>query len=897
MISERKLIAMDRTLEELLITEDAAAGHIFPFLWLHGESEEVLRRYMEVIRNAHMDAVCVESRPHPDFLGEQWWHDMDIILDEARKRDMKVWILDDSHFPTGYANGALQDADAQLCRQSLVYQVMGTVAEGESLELVLEDCARVPGWQPNLMEQYTMGSAGMRQFDDDRLVGIAAVKLGGKDEGDILELTGKVQAGKYRFTAPAGKWRVYSLNLTRNRGPHRTYINMMSRESCKVLLDTIYEAHWQHYGEDFGRTIAGFFSDEPEIGNGHLYESGKRIWEVEDQAWSGEVERELRKEFGEHFVQLLPLLWEKEFDGGKTAGVRKRYMDAITSAVKRDFSEQIGRWCHDHGVEYIGHLIEDNNQHLRCGSSLGHYFRGLSGQDMAGIDCIGGQVLPQGEWDGAYGLMGEHRSGLFYHYVLGKLGSSLAALDPGKRGRCMCEIFGNYGWEEGVRLEKYLADHFLVRGANYFVPHAFSPKEYPDRDCPPHFYANGHNPQYRHFGALMNYMNRVSRLFSGGRHDAPVAILYTAEADWMGEAMALETVAQPLADAQIDYDFVPMDAFCERKNWNMRMDDGLRIHGQHYQVLLIPGCEYLPDTMVKLIPKLEECGCRVFFVEKQPVCIGEGDVKTDCRQILLLEVSELAQQMEACGVRRIRLTPDNNRIRCMRYLAESQRYLFVNEGSKIFKGTILVPSVGNCFAYNAWENRLETVKSHPEGENTLLDVEIYPGKSLVVVFGETEISLSHPVEAKGEACDFSRGWMRSICTSMEYSNFREEKNIDLPDQLAEEQPLFSGFVRYRKELVWEKPDKRAVLEISDAYEGVEVFVNGQSLGIQIAMPCLYDLTDKLKAGNNEICIEIATTLERETSTLPDQIRQYLGLGDKKPVCPSGINGRVTIWRQ
>lgn len=35
--------------------------------------------------------------------------------------------------------------------------------------------------------------------------------------------------------------------------------------------------------------------------------------------------------------------------------------------------------------------------HARTGSSLGHYFRGLSGQDMSGIDDIGGQVLPQGE--------------------------------------------------------------------------------------------------------------------------------------------------------------------------------------------------------------------------------------------------------------------------------------------------------------------------------------------------------------------------------------------------------------------------------------------------------------------------------------------------------------------
>ena len=35
----------------------------------------------------------------------------------------------------------------------------------------------------------------------------------------------------------------------------------------------------------------------------------------------------------------------------------------------------------------------------------------------------------------------------------------------------MCEIFGNYGWSEGPRMEKYLADHFMVQGVNRYVPH------------------------------------------------------------------------------------------------------------------------------------------------------------------------------------------------------------------------------------------------------------------------------------------------------------------------------------------------------------------------------------------------------------------------------------------
>ena len=83
-------------------------NYILPFFWQQGETEEVLRDYMAAIQNAGIGAVCLEARPHPDFAGPLWWRDLDIILDEARTRDMKVWILDDAHFPTGRANGALK---------------------------------------------------------------------------------------------------------------------------------------------------------------------------------------------------------------------------------------------------------------------------------------------------------------------------------------------------------------------------------------------------------------------------------------------------------------------------------------------------------------------------------------------------------------------------------------------------------------------------------------------------------------------------------------------------------------------------------------------------------------------------------------------------------------------
>lgn len=111
---------MNKKIEKVLKNQND--NYIFPFLWMHGETEEVLREYMGAIYKSNIRAVCVESRPHPDFCGEKWWQDMDIILDEARKRNMQVWILDDSHFPTGFANNAMKEQPDTLCRQSICYR-------------------------------------------------------------------------------------------------------------------------------------------------------------------------------------------------------------------------------------------------------------------------------------------------------------------------------------------------------------------------------------------------------------------------------------------------------------------------------------------------------------------------------------------------------------------------------------------------------------------------------------------------------------------------------------------------------------------------------------------------------------------------------------------------------
>ncbi|WP_455616396.1 hypothetical protein [Eisenbergiella sp.] len=98
---------MEKRLQEVLRGEEG--NYILPFFWQHGESEEKLREMMGAVQDSGIGAVCVESRPHPDFAGPGWWRDMDVIMDEARKRGMRVWVLDDAHFPSGYCNGRVEE--------------------------------------------------------------------------------------------------------------------------------------------------------------------------------------------------------------------------------------------------------------------------------------------------------------------------------------------------------------------------------------------------------------------------------------------------------------------------------------------------------------------------------------------------------------------------------------------------------------------------------------------------------------------------------------------------------------------------------------------------------------------------------------------------------------------
>lgn len=896
---------------------EQGGNYILPFFWQHGETEEVLRDYMRAINECGIGAVCVEARPHPDYAGPQWWHDMDIILDEARQRNMKVWILDDAHFPTGYANGKMPEKDASLCKQYIAVnrtEVIGPVPEAV---LNVTDMAK---YTPNPFAQGNplMAEKNPRVFDDDELMAVVASKLvhGDVISSETIDLTDRVHDGLLEWDVPDGPWRIFVVYKTRNGGGKTNYINMLDADSCRVQIETVYEPHWEHYKGDFGKTLAGFFSDEPAVGNTVGFDFDESIGrKIMHLPWNKDMNGMMEQRLGKDYYKYLPALWADMDDTAVAGRARYAYMDSATTLIGESFSEQLGQWCKAHGVEYIGHIVEDSNQHSRLGSSQGHFFRAMKGQHMSGIDDIGNQVLVAGEDHrrlGGFGIGGE---GEFFHFELGKLGSSFAHIDPKKEGRAMCEIYGAYGWNTGVRAMKSFTDHFLVRGINTYVPHAFSPKAFPDPDCPPHFYAHGENPQYRHFGKLMHYLNRMCHIFNDGLHVAPAAMLYHGEAEWSGGYMFDQKPARALMEHQIDFDIVPSDVFAHMDEFNASFGPAakdevptgapygnvLKINGETYKALVVPYAQYITKAVAQFAAQAAAAGFKVYFVDGLPE--GICDVTNVAESAALVEaldgctvvpLSQLAQTMAADGVKEISMTPEFRRMRYYHYVHDGAHvYMFNNEEAAVaFEGDITVPVTGPVYGYDAMDNRVYKVDADSTDQGTVLHLNIKAFESAVVIFDTAVDELPEKAVPCGQPHVLDGQWRISTCESKQYPDFKPLTTTGTLHNIGRLLPDFSGFIRYETSFNW-AGSCPAILTIDDAYEGVELWVNDMNMGMRICPPYQFDISKAVKAGENTLRIEVATTLYRKVKAMQPGPNMF---GPKAFFMdPSGIVGEVKIY--
>ncbi len=865
---------MNQRLRECLAGKQASCS--LPFLWLHGEPKERVREEILAIKNSGLMQFCAESRPYEKFCRDEWWDDFGFILQTARELGMRVWLLDDRKFPTGYANGYLEDDSRAHLRKKLIRECQTEVVGPMK-------CAKV--WV----------AGGLKRQEEKILQVIAYRHLpGGEllDADSAVDLTDRQKDGMVCWDVPDGVWRVCVLMETvRDAKPTDRmayYIDMLNPDSCHAMIDAVYEPHYAHFGEYFGNTFAGFFSDEPGFLNrsGSYYNTTGKM--LERYPWRADLPALIAESAGvteEEIRRLLPALWENM--GEKNALVRTHYMEVITKLYRENFSYQLGDWCRAHGVMYIGHVIEDMGTHMRMGYGSGHFFRSMDGQDMAGMDVVLIQEIP--------GVLDEiHRAPIvdggiadpaFFHYTLPKLTASHAHIQPLKRGRAMCELFGAFGWAEGLPFMKAMADGLLVSGINHFVPHAFSPKE-EDPDCPPHFYNGGKNVQYPLFKNLMGYMERCSHLISGGVHQADVAVLYCAESEWTGGKYAsMDELCRRLTTNLIDFDIIPNDVL---QNAEVR-DGRLCVGEETYGALIVTTSEILPKACLDSVTRLAESGLLVVFPDSFPLRAAEETDEASVAHIWqtckTVPTDRLAEELRDRGL--CRIAGEGKGLSYLRTLHRKHGtediYLFSNDAIRSeIDAYLSLPSDGEFLVYEPWDNRCYRGVT----EDGKVHLHLDGGNMLFLLFGQ-EIPAQTPVfSIEQERLPLPLRFDISVRDEgeMEFSLLAKESElVDITS--LDGYSRFSGEVRYEATL--SIPDGYTVLDLGEVGEVAEAWLNGEYLGARITAPYRFDLSGALQTGENRLEVLVKSNLAHRRR---DSRSRYL------QIPPTGILGEVSLCR-
>lgn len=837
--------------------------HLLPLFWMRGEDESTLRKGVRDVHNAGCGTICVESRPHPDFLGDGWWHDVAVVLDECKRNDMKIWLLDDFHYPSGSANGAATGTMHQRMMMTERHiDVNGPMPNASFCVANDREVFREGEGITAVVAAQIMDGAVLKH---DTYVDIEGLPI-----QSPIDITNTVHDGMAHWDVPAGRWRIFVMiqRFVMERVPPRAFVNPLMREGAQAMIDTIYEPHYKHFGEEFGKTILGFFTDESALRAGRGIHGVLGAYPMIPIPWRPDMLPILSQTLGRDARAWLPALWYEQADDEASSRMRYGLMDTVSRLYGENYAMPIGDWCREHGVSYIGHVIEQNNAHCRLAAGAGHYFRAISGQDMAGIDVVHHEIQPgHTRTSHAWNSQDFEADDTFFHSMLVQMAVSAAHLDPKKAGRTMCEIFGAYGWQEDMRQMRYLAHYMLARGVNYFAPHAFSMQPFPDADAPPHMLLDGIDPMAKFQPALLSMMSRGGAMLSGGKPVTRTGVLYYAEAEWACgfDCMKTQTVMDLLSRAQLEALVVPID----------------QLEMAEIDLLLVPHAKRLPMELFEKCQKLLARGVKISFVDGFPseLSHGQGDLAQLTSGLLTTPLSQVVAFVAAYGKPLVRSIGEYADVKHYPYEKEGETLIvLMNEDTRhAVTYECEIARKGTPYLYDLDLDQAHPLTAIQTADGVQLKVELLPLELVVICFTSRIPKLIPRLLPTDMASAITPIWQISLKQMgtdafAEYTSTQDLFDLSTREGLSR----FTGVVSY--EAVIEAQSNG--IDLGQCGGTVQLFADDLLMGTRHEPPYAFPIPQK---SHLRIRVEVSNTLVH-------RVRDRASFC--APIVPNGMLGPV-----
>jgi hypothetical protein len=545
---------------------------IVPFWFWNGELEEEemewqLREYYD----KGVRSIFIHGRMglKVGYLSDTWFERVKFAVAKAKEIGIDTWIYDEMDWPSGTAERQVIDAYPHVAQRYL--DLVALHIDGPLFTFLEAQDSRYVNTGP----AQAVAAYGVRteQFHH----GIEETV----DLNKNLSFENTVP-----WEAPEGKWTL--MYFLEKEAPW--YIDTLNPESTERFLELTHEKYKAAVGDEFGKTVPGFYTDEPAM---YYFQVGMQNHVV---PWSRQMFKIFRERRGYDLKPYLPALYADM--GEQTAQIRYDFWHSLTEQYEETYYKRIADWCHENGTLFTGHLLFEELLRLqaRCEGNLFRYLRHM---DVIGVDHLYPKI-------GSPSEPAEH--------VALKIGSS-AAHHYGS-ARLLCESMGGTYWDCTLERMKWMANWEYVLGVNLFNNHGYhySIEGERKRDWPPsQFY---HHTWWEHYPQFTDYMARLSHILSGGRHVAKALVLYPITSIWTNfvpqnrdaVSAVIEQDFNHLTDALLrlhyDFDYVDEDILADAT-----VEDGkIKIRDEAFEVFILPPMTHMKPSTFEQVRRLVASG-------------------------------------------------------------------------------------------------------------------------------------------------------------------------------------------------------------------------------------------------------------------------------------------------
>lgn len=466
-------------------------------VWNSKVTEAEVERTMRELKEAGFGGLFIHPRPGmiTEYLGDEWFSLYKHAVEFGKEIGMNVWIYDENSYPSGFAGGHVPQEMPESYNQ-------GQGLALTKAELLPEDTA-----------PYYMCL---------------------KKEGDAWK---DITAQMAEYKGTKGEYYLYKKTYMGKSDWYGgySYVDLLVPGVTEKFLEvTMKNGYEKTLKGEFGSSIKGIFSDEPNISTPGGLRWTPDLFDVFQQKW------------GYDLKPLLPLLEEETGDWKK---VRHNYMETLLQLFIDRWSKPFHQYCEENNLEWTGHYWEHGWPYMNDGpDNMAMY----AWHQMPAIDMLFNQF----DEKSPVAQFGNVRSVKELRSVANQMGYS----------RTLSETYGGGGWDETFKDFKRLGDWEYVLGVNFMNQHLAhmtltGARKY---DYPPVF--TYHSPWWADYKSQNDYFARLSLLMSKGVQQNDILIIEPNATLWsyyshtksspklMEIGQAFQTFITTLEKSQVEYD-------------------------------------------------------------------------------------------------------------------------------------------------------------------------------------------------------------------------------------------------------------------------------------------------------------------------------------------------------